>query len=81
MCLSFHINAPALSTLLTLSACCTVCFCRCLYRLKRAFRLRPIPFSLGKSARSLGGVPCPLLLEMPSAEDAPLLDEVLPWPA
>ncbi len=76
-----HINIPVLSTLLTLSACCIVCFCRCFFRLKRALLLRPIPFSLGKSAGSLGGVPRPLLLETSLTEDTPLLDGVLVWPA
>lgn len=55
------LNIPALSTLLTLSTCCRVCLCLSVRRLKRASLLRPIPFSLGKSAGSLGGVPRPLL--------------------
>lgn len=81
--LSYSLSSftPELSTLLTLSACCRVCLCRCLYRLKRAFLLRPIPFSLGKSTESLGGVPRPLLWETPSTEDTPLLDGVLLEPA
>lgn len=70
-------HAPALSTLLTLSACCRLCLCRCLYRLKRDFLLRPIPFSLGKSTGSLGGVPCPLLVETASTEDTLLEDGAL----
>lgn len=72
---------PVLSTLLTLSACCRACLCRCRYKLKRAFLLRPIPLSLGNSTASLGGVPPPLLRETPSTEDTPLLDGVLVKPA
>lgn len=74
------LNIPALSTLLTLSTCCRVCLCLSVRRLKRAILLRPIPFSLGKSAGSLGGVPRPLVWETPSTEDKPLLDGVLVEP-
>ncbi|TNN33571.1 hypothetical protein EYF80_056268 [Liparis tanakae] len=73
--------SPVLSTLLTLSACCSVCLCRCRYRLKRALRLRPIPFSLGRSAESPGGVPRPLLSETPSTKVTPLPDGALAAPA